>query len=46
MFYSNGVLDTEIIPDTTITRNIKTFYAKVPLKKPLIGIEFCDIILR
>ena len=46
MFYSNGVLDTEIIPDTTITRNLKTFYAKVPLKKALIGIEFCDVILR
>ena len=46
MFYSNGVLDTEIIPDSTIARNIKTFYAKVPLKKPLIGIEFCDVILR
>ena len=46
MFYSGGALDTEIIPDSTIARNIKTFYAKIPLKQPLIGIEFCDVILR
>ena len=46
MFYSSGVLNTEIIPDTTIARNIKTFYAKIPLKQPLIGIEFSDVTLR
>lgn len=44
MFYDNGTLQTPI--SNPIARNITTFYAKIPLKEPLIGIEFKDIQLR
>lgn len=44
MFYDGSTLQTPI--SNPIARNIKTFYAKVPLKEPLIGIEFKDIQLR
>lgn len=44
MFYDNNALQTPI--SNPIARNIKTFYAKVPLREPLIGIEFKDVQLR
>ena len=46
MFYSNGSLSNPIDPNTNIARNIKSFFAKIPLKQPLIGIEFTEIALR
>ena len=46
MFYSNGSLSNLIDPNTNIARNIKSFFAKIPLKQPLIGIEFTEVALR
>ena len=46
LFYADGVLDNQVEPNTVIARNVKTFYAKIPLKKPLIGIEFKEVALR
>lgn len=46
MFYSNDALSNLIDPNTNIARNIKSFFAKVPLKQPLIGIEFTEVELR
>lgn len=44
MFFDNDTLQTPL--SNPIARNIKKFYAKIPLKEPLIGIEFKDIQLR
>lgn len=46
MYYNNGVLDQRIETNSIISRNIKLFYAKVPLSQPLIGVEFPEITLR
>lgn len=46
MFYSNGSLSNLIDPNTNIARNIKSFFAKIPLNRPLIGIEFTEVKLR
>ena len=46
MYYNNGVLDQQIETNTVITRNIKTFFIKIPLVAPLIGIEFPGLSLR
>lgn len=46
MYYNNGVLDQQIETNTIIARNIKTFFAKIPLTVPVMGIEFPEIILR
>lgn len=44
MFYDNNVLQTPLT--NPIARNITKFYAKIPLREPLIGIEFKDIETR
>lgn len=44
LFYDNNILKTELT--NPIARNITKFYAKIPLKEPMIGIKFEDIILR
>ncbi len=44
MFYNNGAFQTPL--SNPIARNITKFYAKIPLKEPLIGIEFKDIETR
>ena len=44
LFYENNSLQTPL--SNPIARNITTFYAKVPLKEPIIGIEFKNIIMR
>ena len=46
LFYGSGVLDNQVTPNSSIARNAKTFYAKIPLKQPLLGIEFRDVALR
>lgn len=46
LFYGSGVLDNQVAPNSSIARNAKTFYAKIPLKQPLLGIEFRDVALR
>ena len=44
LFYDNGALQTPL--NNPIARNITSFFAKIPLKEPIIGIEFKNIILR
>lgn len=44
MFYENGVLQTPL--NNPIARNITKFYAKIPLREPLVGIEFKDVEVR
>lgn len=44
MFYENDTLQAEL--SNPITRSIKSFYAKIPLYEPLIGIRFKNIVLR
>lgn len=44
MFYNNDTLQVPL--SNPISRNITKFYAKIPLKEPLIGIEFKDIQTR
>jgi hypothetical protein len=44
LFYDNGVFQTPL--SNPIARNITKFYAKIPLKQPLVGIEFLEISLR
>ena len=43
LFYDNGTLQTPLT--NPIARNITSFYAKIPLREPLIGIRFNNIIL-
>ncbi len=44
LFYDNGILKTPV--SNPIARNITKFYAKIPLREPIIGIKFEDIVLR
>ena len=44
LFYENNVLSVPVT--NPISRNVQTFYAKIPLKEPLIGIEFKEITTR
>ena len=44
LFYENGVLQTPL--SNPIARNITSFYAQIPLKEPLIGIHFKEILTR
>lgn len=44
LFYENGTLQTPL--NNPIARNVTKFYAEIPLKEPIIGIEFKDILVR
>ena len=44
LFYENGTLQTPLT--NPIARNVTKFYAEIPLKEPIIGIEFKDILVR